>query len=381
MRMRKFTTLLLILCLGLGFSFPAEASVRVGSLCKHVGDTSLSTDGNLVCVKVGNKLNFQRIPKKASTSASSGNQSFDQLIAKAYDAYDHKSCEGTHPNFRATYLVSANYKPTMLAQQKNLFERAMSCYNNYFDHPISINVALVTEKDYDFLASQIVDGHSTFDNIQLRWANFMMDRISKGPGRFAGSAGWSVPVSSAWVIMIDSGSSNSPDSHGAAHEFVHILQSYSKSNLFPHYGDGSSPADYVNMPTWFWEGTAELFSYESLSKSASDLRFNMFEVRNQGKESPSLNRISNEAQFTSTMKLLESPDGQEANMMCYALGSVVSEYILANFGSQKYFQIMQNAGVYKDFSENLKNSIGLTTSELYAKAAPFALSQWRENFN
>jgi hypothetical protein len=107
----------------------------------------------------------------------------------------------------------------------------------------------------------------------------------------------------------------------------------------------------------------------------------MFEVRNQGKESPSLNRISSEAQFSSIMKLLEAPNGQEANMMCYALGSVVSEYILANYGYQKYFEIMKNAGVYKDFSENLKNSIGISLTDLYSKAAPFALSQWKENFS
>jgi hypothetical protein len=158
---------------------------------------------------------------------------------------------------------------------------------------------------------------------------------------------------------------------------VHILQSYSKSNNFPFYGDGSTAADYVNLPTWFWEGTAELFSYDSISASAGIFSANMAMARTQAKESPSLNKITTAAQLISTMKLIEAPSNQESNMMNYALGSVECEYILAKYGYAKYWQVMKGASTYLDFDKNLQNTLGISKEQLYSQSAPFVLSQWR----
>jgi len=305
----------------------------------------------------------------------------DPLVLKAYNTFDHKSCKGKHPNFTATYLTSPTYNPVMLSQQKVLFEQAMACYNAYFDKPVTINIALATEKDYDFMASQSLNGLPVFDEIQLRWIKFMMNRIDPVShlGVFAGSAGWSTTTSSAWVIMLDASNRTTPDAHGAAHEFVHILQSYSKSVFFPHYGDGSGPEDYVNVPNWFWEGTAELFSSATITSSAGEFSAQMRDVRTQGKGSPSLNKITTTDGVVSTVLKLGAPSNQEANQMMYALGSAVCEYILGTYGYAKYWKIMQGAGTYKDFSENLQNTVGLNLSELLVKSAPFVLAQWKEN--
>ncbi len=378
----KRSSILVLLVGLLSYSIPpALAASKIGSGCKHAGDILQLSAGNLICTKVGKVLKFEK-PKSISKPTNSATISnVDPIVFKAFNSYNHEACKGKHPNFTAKYLTSPGYSTALLAQQKVLFEQAMSCYNSYFEHPVVINIALVNEDDYEFLVSQKSNGLPVFDEIQLRWAKFMMSRLSSGAGSFAGSAGWSIPSTSAWVLMIDSSFSSSPNAHGAAHEFVHILQSYSKSPFFPYYGDGSTSADYVNMPTWFWEGTGELLSYESISGDVSEFSENMHEVRNQGQESPSLNKIKTEDQVVATFEALENPNGQEANMMCYAIGSVMSEYILANFGYEKYFQIMKNAGVYRDFSENLKATIGLTSHDLYVSAAPFVLSQWKQNFS
>ena len=211
----------------------------------------------------------------------------------------------------------------------------------------------------------------------------MMHRIdpSSHLGRGAGSAGWSTTTNSAWVIMLDSSLNTSPDAHIAGHEFVHILQSYSKSVFFPLYGDGSTSADYLNLPTWFWEGTAELFSYASITATAGAFSAQMRDVRNQGKGAPTLNKISTPDGVVSTLKILNDPanPGNEGNNMFYALGSVMCEYILATYGYDKYWQIMKNAGVYKDFNENLQKTIGISMNDLFVTSAPWVLSQWKQN--
>ena len=301
----------------------------------------------------------------------------DPMVMMAYNAYDHKACKGTHPNFSASYLISPTYKTSLVTQQRTLFEQAMACYSAYLDKAVAINIALVTEQDYDFLASQMTNGQPVFSDIQLRWAKFMMDRIKGGAGRFAGSAGWNVATNSAWVLMVDSTNSDVVDVHGAAHEFVHILQSYSKSVFFPLYGDGSTDADYVNMPPWFWEGTAELFSYNSISTSAGAFSASMAQARLQAKDAPHLNKITTTAGVIAALRHIEAPSDQEANRMFYAIGPVATEYMLATFGYAKYWKIMQSAGVYKDFNDNLKANIGMNQDQLFAKAAPFILSQWK----
>jgi hypothetical protein len=358
---------------------PVQAAPKLGATCKRVGEIAHITNGTLICSKVGKFLKYKSFDSNSAGSVNNAipDEKVDSMVLKAYNAYNHAVCNGSHPNFIANYLASPTYKADMLAKQKVLFEQAMSCYSDYFDHKATINIAFVNESDYEFLASQKTNGVQTFDAIQLRWAKFMMERLSSGAGTFAGSAGWGVASNSAWVLMIDSSKSSMPDAHGAAHEFVHILQSYSKSVFYPYYGDGSSNADYLNVPNWFWEGTAELFSYASINSSAGAFSAQMAQARLQANGAPSLKKITNTNEFITTIKKLGAPSGQEENSMMYGLGSVVCEYLLGTYGYAKYFQIMQNAGVYRDFNENLKANIGITQDDFFAKAAPFVLSQWK----
>jgi hypothetical protein len=378
---------LLLIALSISISFAQSSFAAPSALgsCSTLDKKVTISGKSYHCIKTA-KGNFVYAPlgvqsgtdiNSIAAAVSGSDKNVDATVLKAYNAYNHPACRGKHPNFTAHYLTSANYSPSMLEKQKALFEQAMSCYSGYFDHQVVINIALVNEGDFDFLASQVAEGKPVFDEIKLRWAKFMMQRISSGAGRFAGSAGWGTDTNSAWVLMIDSTKSTAPDEHGAAHEFVHILQSYSKSVFYPLYGDGSTSADYVNLPPWFWEGTAELFSYASLSDSAGAFSAQMAQARLQGKESPSLNKITTYAGVVSTLQKLEAPSDQQANMMNYALGSVACEFLLATYGYPKYLAIMKNAGVYKDFNDNLKATISLTQDEFFTKAAPFVLSQWK----
>lgn len=390
MKKRLFLTLILSLTASSLQATYASTPITAWGSCSSLEKRVTIAGAPYHCIKTA-RGNYAYAPANVKSGAEqprieptiSPDKVIDPVVLKAFNAYSHASCKGNHPNFTATYLTSPTYSPDMLAKQKVLFEQAMSCYSAYFDKPVVINIALATEKDYDFMAAQKSGNQPLFDSHQLPWIQFMMHRIdpSSHLGTGAGSAGWSTTTNSAWVIMLDSSLNTSPDAHIAGHEFVHILQSYSKSVFFPLYGDGSTSADYLNLPTWFWEGTAELFSYASITPSAGAFSAQMRDVRNQGKGAPTLNKISTTAGVVSTLKIISDPanPGNEGNNMFYALGSVMCEYILGTYGYDKYWQIMKNAGVYKDFSENLQKTIGITMNELFAQGAPFVLAQWKQN--
>jgi hypothetical protein len=372
-----------------GVCVAQAAPAKIGGPCSKINSFTHVSGVTLVCSTSGKKLVWKKLDTNQPTESgstpqgSSSSLAIDPLVQKAFSTFDRVSCSGSHPNLSAEYLVSPNYSATMLEKQKILFDQAMGCYNQYFDRKVKISIALGTEKDGEFLASRTISGNPMFDASQIRWIQGSAARITatgNGTGnRAAGSAGWNVGNDQAWIVMLDSTFNTAPDSHMASHEFVHILQSYSRSKFFKTYGDGSTSRDYVNMPPWFWEGTAELFSYESIKSTVQSFNAQMLEARNQGKESPSLNKITNTDQVISTLELLQAPTNQEANMMNYALGSVACEYILGTYGYSSYWKIMQNAGMYQDFNENLQQSIGINLKDLYAKAAPFILSQWKQN--
>jgi hypothetical protein len=388
--MRRIIILVLAISLS-GLSAAQAAPGKIGGPCTKIDSLTHVSGLTLVCASSGKKLVWKKYlanqPAKSAPSAPAQSSApaiaIDPLVQKAYAAFDHQSCNGSHPNFEADYLVSSTYSKIMLEKQKLLFEQAMACYNRYFDRKIKITIALGTQNDSDFLSTQMLGTKSMFDANQIHWIKDMSARITatgSGSGnRAAGSAGWNVNSDQAWVVMIDSTFDSEPDQHMASHEFVHILQSYSRSKFFQDYGAGSSPKDYVNMPPWFWEGTAELFSYESIKPTVQLFAAQMLEARNQGKEAPSLNKITTTDQVISTLELLQAPTNQEANMMTYALGSVLCEYILATYGYSSYWKLMQNAGVYQDFNENLQQSLGVNLKDLYSKSAPFILSQWKQN--
>ena len=384
--MKRFTILAAAISLLISLALPiAVAAPSLGSKCNREGEVAHMSQ-LLICAKVGKVLKYvaatpDAIGAPSRPSAVVPAKNVDPTVLKAFTSFNHSACTQPHQHIVMTYLTSPNYSQNMVDGQKALLEKAASCYDAYFDRQININVVMATEKDYDFLAAQKTNGQPVFDDIRLRWLKFMTGRITpvqgKLGGTFAGSAGWNPATDSGWLILLDATANKTPDPHVASHEFVHVLQSFSKSVFFPNYGDGSSEVDYVNMPPWFWEGTAELFSYDSISSQPGYLTLYMAETRMQGRQGPNQNKISTPAALVTTMQELKSSPNGQSNMLSYALGSQVCEYILATYGYSKYWQIMKNAGQFKNFDENIKSAIGLTQDELFLKSAPFVLSQWK----
>lgn len=380
-----FVASLLVVTAGL----PASAAPTAWSSCSKLGQVVKIAGANFHCIKTA-RGNFAFAPANMPNGSAApipggsgkSDAKVDPVTLAAYNAFDHKACLSTHPNIVANYFNSPGYSKTMLASQKSLFETSMNCFSAYFNRKITVNLYFGTEKDYDWFANSTnSSGNKTFSANQLQWLKFRTDAIAKtanGNGnRAAGSAEWDKPSDSAWVLMLDSTFNSTPNVHMAAHEFVHILQSFSRASLFDSYSYDQTPANHINMPAWFWEGTAELFSFAAISTDVNHFSADIGANGTDVKENISLNKISSTDDVIKTFSLLNEPQGQEANSMSYSLGRIECEYILATYGYAKYQAIMKNAGSYKDFSENLKTTLGLSTLELLSKSAPFVLSQWK----
>ena len=70
-----------------------------------------------------------------------------------------------------------------------------------------------------------------------------------------------------------------------------------------------------------------------------------------------------------------SIDAHEAS---YSVGSLLFEWVIAEYGFESYRKIVVNQQIGKNFEDNIQASLGMTERELYEKAAPHILSAFTE---
>jgi len=387
----KTTSLLLAIAAPLasiGLAYPlsqAQAAPVAGGACKTIGSITHIGGMSYTCQQVG-KNRIYVLPKKGATSASTSAQnkagSVDPLRAKAYSTLNPKVCGTSHSNIELKYEVAPDYSPDGTQKQKKLFDAISNCYNKFFGKKISVEIYLATQNDFALLQSMKDSaGVATFDTAQLSWAKSQMEHISatgSGNGvRFAGSAAWSVPHQNAWSILINSTYGPSADAHVAAHEFVHILQTFARRQGFmlPSEDSLSVPA---GLPDWYWEGTAELFSFATVSPTIADFDSYMDVAKSEAKNSPSINHIGDQDTLVQRMQAIVSPANQDDIGMAYALGKMICEYVLGTYGYEKYIALIHATGAHQDFSDALVATIGKNQDQLFKDAAPYVLSQWKK---
>ena len=64
----------------------------------------------------------------------------------------------------------------------------------------------------------------------------------------------------------------------------------------------------------------------------------------------------------------------EAQQDSYSIGSLLYEWVIAEYGFDAYRKLIENQNIGSTFEENVIASLGITKDELYAKAAPHILA-------
>jgi hypothetical protein len=363
----------------------AWAAPQVGGPCKTLGSITHIGGVSYTCQQVG-KNKIYALPKKVSAPPSTSEQTkaapIELVRTKAFSALNPKVCSTNHSNIELTYQIAPDYSPDGAKKQKELFDSIANCYNNFFGRKIGVSIYLFTQNDLSLLESmKDTSGSALFDSAQINWARSQMDHISatgSGNGvRFAGSAAWSVSHQNAWSILINSTYGPSADAHVAAHEFVHILQTFARRQGFALPSEDSlSVPD--GLPDWYWEGTAELFSFATISQNIADFNSYMDVAKSEAKNSPSINHIMDESVLIQRMQAIVSPTNQDDIGMAYALGKMICEYFLGTYGYDKYLALIHATGVHQNFSDALMATVGKNQDQLFKDSAPYILSQWEK---
>jgi hypothetical protein len=367
----KVPAFLLVLILSISNSFmSADAATKAGSACTKVGLTSTNSGKTLVCSKSGKKLIWVA---KASTG-------IDSYREAAYSQSHLKSCGSSHPNINVEYFVPEDYPTDMLVKQKGFLEATLNCYGSYFDTQITLRASFVTEKDFTYAEQNAASLYGTeftpvVTNILNRYKN---KAWGNNVAASSGQAGYN-NKNGKYFFIIEDGSytpASALNQKVTIHEFVHVMQSYSRKNFYTTYNPGDAMS-YKNTPKWFWEGTAEAFSIGLYSSTFSNYESYMLRNSLGMREGSATYKGKQTAESINQLfKKVENEDSQELNDLGYPVGALLSEYMLAKYGYAKYIELLQGLGKYQTFDENLQKTFGISIDQLYSAATPYVLLKW-----
>ncbi|NCV35026.1 MAG: hypothetical protein EBW66_05495 [Actinobacteria bacterium] len=81
------------------------------------------------------------------------------------------------------------------------------------------------------------------------------------------------------------------------------------------------------------------------------------------------------------LTIMENNNNREdVHEASYAIGQLMYEWVIAEYGLNGYRRIVENQIRVEDFSENIKISLGLSTKELYRKVAPHIMAGFKYGY-
>jgi hypothetical protein len=143
----------------------------------------------------------------------------------------------------------------------------------------------------------------------------------------------------------------------------------------PQYAVTEEVKDLAMRPI-FREGGATFMAYSSsLTEFAQYENALVFDKNRLAKEYPSDLKALNSAE--DVVSLLVKLERLDRSGRLYGLGAFLHEWLIANYGLDKFITLTKKHNVGKEFNQLFTETYGITLVEAYTKAAPHILERIR----
>jgi hypothetical protein len=162
------------------------------------------------------------------------------------------------------------------------------------------------------------------------------------------------------------------------HEYFHVVQDYyikrnpkwtdqnSWDNLFaPIFREGSANTISFALATESKEKYLDLYAY-FVDEKKRDSSVQLFSTL-----------TSNEAVVKALYSMRTRATSPDAHESSYSVGSLLFEWVIAEFGFDAYRKLVENQQIGNSFGDNVQASLGMSERELYEKAAPHILAAFK----
>jgi len=407
-------------------SLPAFSSTppKPGSTCSKQGITKTYKGKKYTCVKSGKKLIWDKgvviksptptpstslspTPTPSTSLSPTPTQSTSPTPTKsAYNQYEltkirafqniiSSLSEDSLKNVLLNYKISESFPDELASLYRNQVEYASQLYGSFFKKPEKINIYLYTEKDEKYLLSEKLFAQDAAN--YARWFKAWSAGVDREHN--LGLAAWYMdyPTPGEWqghagLIVYSGATSISLRKYAIQvmpHEYWHVVQDYYFRKDWEQVWqkrpnktiEGQDFYDLYFPPT-FREGSANTISFALASKSESDYldlyRYFIEEKKNQTEVKVFSTLKSTTAVETALKNMENRRNFADAHEASYAIGSLLYEWVIAEFGFDAYRKLIENQLIGNSFEDNVKASLGLSTQELYKRAAPHILAAFQQ---
>jgi hypothetical protein len=434
--MRKVLAALTVLVLATS-TLQASAAVKAGGACTKAGSTSTTGGVKYTCVKSGKKLLWNKgvkvitatkpsaapAPAPTPTPAPTpvltplvdqnkgyirGRQfvyrvvddvlqrrisgtseytavdtrtesEFDAIRVKAYKEIWGLTRAPGHPNIEIVYTISDSYPKAHADAVKRGVKFASEMFSSIFNEKFKIAVTLVTEKDAEFIKTNIgalsrpdeVGG--TLGNIE----RYTPNSVGVGSGSAGFNRGGNGFIGGFYIGTFRSFLGIDylwPEI--ATHEMSHVLQIY-----FVSKRDFNSESAWNKVvPINFIEGSANTIGHALAVQNLgwysdeSDLTVRRYMSGFEGN-----NKMETEAEVIEMLEKTKTRSDSTYADMAYPVGQVLWEYIIGTYGMSAYLKFLNNIPTVDSYETNLKLVTGISKEALYKNAAPYIISVWKRS--
>ncbi len=357
----------------------ASASIKPGSKCKQLNQMKVDSELNYICVQKGKKLTWVNQAVQ-----------YKETKLKAYSEIRSRTDSGNLDNVTLVYHASNSFPKDLKKLYTSQVEYASKLLGPFFSRKEVMNIYMYTEKDEKLLRShkilsRYLDEHTPWfaDWRQGKYREHNLGLaawyLETTPGVYEGHAG---------VLVSSEANAKSLRKYAIQvmpHEYWHVAQDYffraKFEDLYQKRADKKMDGqDFYSMhfPTTFREGSANTISFALASntkKEYLDLYADFIREKKQQTEVKLFATLTSTAAVESALKKIEDKRKfSEAHESSYSLGSLLYEWLIAEYGFDAYKKIIENQMIGSKFEDNIKASLGMPVSELYKKAAPHILA-------
>ena len=393
--------------------YPAFSASIAGTKCTKVGTNKTIANIKYTCIKSGSKLLWNKgvviktapkvIPTPAtstspspspspstsvsptSTPAPSASQSpsktvdIDPIRLAAFQSAQGFKCGNTFSNISFTRDVGPNFDKTIASKMDKLLENDFNCFDNYLPGPLKLKVFYVSQSDTEFVKTSVNPYLNKQDETHL---NEILVKMAAGAWGKEGMAGgfvsWAQDGSYVFLVihLTDNFIWEDKENKLITHEFTHVIQDAWRVKVNP-----KTEEDWIRQsPGYFTEGGADALAYTFEASSVLALDTNMKNIEYGMSRQSDAGRFRNVAtveEMLLRMKETIFPKDEVTSNLQYPIGGLIGEYLIGKYGFATYLTLIKNLGTYSDFSDNLKNTIGLTQDQMLEAAAPYVFKQWK----
>ena len=406
---RSIPLIVLVLLIGL-LAIPLNAAgVKAGAKCSKAGATALSDGKKFTCIKSGIRLIWNKgiTVKVASkptvtptakptaletptpiTTPIKSLTNYELTKIRAYENIRDEAKKDGSKNVNLVYHISDHVSKDLVDLYREQVEYSSKLYGTFFNKVETMNIYVYTEKDLKYLRSA---GSPRIDETLSELNRWFVDwEAGRGREHVLGGWAWYYEQKSkfeghAGIFVYSNGSLATQRKYAIQvlpHEYFHVVQDYYiKRN--PKWTDRDSWD--IFFPPIFREGSANTISF-AMATSSKESYLNLYaEFIREKKRDSSVRLFSTLTSTGAVVKALSdmrtrssSPDAHEAS---YSVGSLLFEWVIAEYGFDAYRKIVVNQQVGKNFGDNIQVSLGISERELYEKAAPHILAAFTGSSN